>query len=243
MPPASDSRVTVILPAAGSGQRFGDVVNKLFAPLGGRPLWTHAAGTLAAHPRVNRIVLAASARDRDVFESQVQSFVWDVPVDIVLGGDQRSDSVAAALDAIADDTCDWIAIHDAARPLVRESELTAVFDAASRTGAALLASPVSGTLKRRDSTQSSRTVDRTEMWTALTPQVFAADTLRQAYQRHRGRPATDDAQLVERMGLDVTIVPGSADNLKITYPDDLPLAQAILDARNHHPLPRSLPTD
>ena len=128
-----------------------------------------------------------------------------------------------------------MAIHDAARPLVRPADLAAVFAAAGQTGAAMLATPVPGTLKEgRLEGGGCLTVDRRELWLALTPQVFRVGLLKQAYGKHNGRPATDDAQLVERMGHDVTIVQGSADNLKVTYPEDLHVAEAILAMQAHH---------
>ncbi len=149
---------------------------------------------------------------------------------MVVGGQQRTDSVQAGLNLLAGDaSVQSVAIHDAARPLVSAVDLAAVFAVAQETGAAILACPVSGTIKR-DLADGDRceTVDRRGLWIALTPQVFRLGLLIEAYQKHNGRPATDDAQLVERIGHDVALVPGSADNLKITYPEDLLVAEAIL---------------
>jgi len=222
--------VAAILPAAGSGQRFGSASNKLFAELAGKPLWFHAASRLAASASVARVVLAVSQVDEPVFRNRYASMVEQLRIELVLGGSERTDSVQAGLDHLADDSgIGLVAIHDAARPLVRANDMAAVFAAASQTGAAILATPMPGTVKRGQlESGGSLTVDRRELWLALTPQVFRVGLLKQAYRKHNGRPATDDAQLVERMGHDVTLVQGSADNLKITYPEDLSVAEAIL---------------
>lgn len=124
-----------------------------------------------------------------------------------------------------------VAVHDAARPLVSAADCQAVIQAAGVYGAAVLAGPLRGTIKRLDSTGLVSTVDRSELWEAYTPQVFRLTTLLSAYERWDGRPVTDDAELVERAGIPLTLVPGSAENLKITQPEDLVLAAAVLAAR------------
>ncbi len=185
---------------------------------------------------VGRIVMAISETDRAAFQGPFASLVEQLNLQLVIGGAARTDSVKAGLDAISvDPAIEYVAIHDAARPLVGDDDLSAVFTVASKTGAAILATPVAGTIKRDlGQGQRSETVDRRELWIALTPQVFRVGLLKQAYQKHNGRPATDDAQLVERIGHDVSLVRGSADNLKITYPEDLLVAEAILARQSNH---------
>ena len=154
----------------------------------------------------------------------------ELGVAVVVGGAERFDSVRAGIDRLAeiDDAAPWIAVHDAARPLVSAADIDAVILAAAKHRAAILATPVRGTLKRgRDDGQAIATVDRSDLWEALTPQVFATPVLRQAYDRYRGRPVTDDAELVERSGTPVCLVAGSAENLKITRAEDLEIAEAI----------------
>lgn len=235
----SDGSIAAILPAAGSGQRFGSQSNKLFAQLLGKPLWVHAVQRLAARHEVGRIVMSVSEQDHDTFAKQLSSEEWGslsprCSVELVLGGAERSESVWAALSHLEGDSAvGLVAVHDAARPLVRDQDLAAVFATAANVGAAILATPLAATLKRDLGGQSrSTTIDRRELWTALTPQVFRAGLLIEAYRKHNGRPATDDAQLVERLGHDVALVTGAADNLKITYPEDLLVAEAILTQRN-----------
>jgi 2-C-methyl-D-erythritol 4-phosphate cytidylyltransferase len=234
--PPSPGCIAAIIPAAGSGERFGGKRNKLLTELAGKPLWFHAASRLAARSEVGRIVMAISDADRDSFSSRFASLIQQLSVELVTGGDQRTDSVKAGLDAIAgDESVRFIAIHDAARPLVSDADLGAVFAAASQSGAAILAIPISGTIKRDlGQGQRSETVDRRELWLALTPQVFRVGLLSEAYRKHNGRSATDDAQLVERIGHDVSLVRGRVDNLKITYPEDLHVAEAILARQANH---------
>lgn len=229
LPPAS---VAVVLPAAGSGERFGNHTNKLFAILAERPLWTHAVESLLRRDEVDTISLAVSEMDLPRFQEQASRLSRPDKIRWVIGGNQRSDSVAAALagvDRSSGATTRWVAIHDAARPLLRQTDISAVFACAFETGAAILATPVTGTLKRGARDHSAcQTVDRRGLWIAQTPQVFDVDLICRAYARHRGRPATDDAELVERTGHAVSLVVGAADNLKITYLEDLAVAEALL---------------
>jgi 2-C-methyl-D-erythritol 4-phosphate cytidylyltransferase len=227
--------VAVIMPAAGSGRRFGSPGNKLFETLGGKPLWFQAASRLRDCSLVGRIVMPIAAADRDKFASDYAAMVRELRIELVEGGAERTDSVKRGLNMLADDEMiQLIAIHDAARPLVTQADLHAVFAVAGQTGAAILATPMPGTVKRAISDGGCHTVDRRDLWIALTPQVFKPDILQQAYRKYRGRPATDDAELVERIGHPVSIVKGSASNLKITHHEDLLLAEAILERQVDH---------
>ena len=234
-----EASVAAIIPAAGSGRRFGAEQNKLFATLAGEPLWVHSVRKLQQRPEIGRIILSVSEQDLTQFQQQLAS-VHDVSEgephpEWVLGGEERADSVQAALQALqGDSNVEWVAVHDAARPLVTDQDLDKVFAAVPETDAAILAGPVSGTLKRDlgvGQQQPTETVDRKNLWIAFTPQVFRLGLLEQAYAKHNGCPATDDAQLVERVGGNVQLISGSAENLKITFPEDLSLAEAILSRK------------
>lgn len=227
--------IAAILPAAGSGRRFGDESNKLFARLKGRPLWNYAVEILIGRPEVGQILLAVSPDDRPRFVEESQLLSSPSLVEFVIGGAQRSDTVAAAIDRLVgsptESQCQYVAVHDAARPLLQNRDLDNLFARVAQTGAALLANRVTGTLKReRNQTAGCDTLNRDGVWVAQTPQIFRLDWISEAYSRHRGRAATDDAQMVERLGREVALVEGSADNLKITYPEDLLVAEALLAA-------------
>jgi 2-C-methyl-D-erythritol 4-phosphate cytidylyltransferase len=143
----------------------------------------------------------------------------------VPGGRRRQDSVREGLKAGG---CDWVVVHDGARPLVTPQLIEAGLAAAQETGAAVCALPAQDTVKRVDEEgRVVRTLDRRRLWLVQTPQVFRYDMLLDAHERSR-QPATDDAALVERLGQEVRVFPGSPRNLKVTTPDDLALAEALL---------------
>ncbi|WP_145086827.1 2-C-methyl-D-erythritol 4-phosphate cytidylyltransferase [Anatilimnocola aggregata] len=219
----------VILPAAGKSSRFGDAFyKKPFAPLENRPVWMHAAEKFSNRPEVKQLLIVISPEDKDDFDEKFGGNAAMMGIEVVVGGTERSDSVQAALSRVRDDI-DFVAVHDAARPCVAEEWIDRVFAAAEQTGAALLAAPVTATLKRVGNDKIIReTVPRETLWEAQTPQVFRRQLLLDAYARRGTELATDDAQLVERLPHPVTVVPCSAMNLKITSKDDLRLAAAIL---------------
>ncbi len=233
-PLSGSGNVAAIVVAAGRGQRFGAAENKVLLPLCGRPVWVRSVEALRRCSSIGSIVVVARSCDLEAMNEQAAAIgVW-----VAEGGKERVDSVRAGLDHLAamGDGSKWVAIHDAARPLVTASDIQAVVEAAIRTGAAILASPVRGTIKRgKDDGSPIATMDRRDLWEAMTPQVFERSVLLNAFARHRGRPVTDDAELVERTGTAVCLVPGSADNLKITQPEDLWVAEAIFSRRmNEH---------
>jgi 2-C-methyl-D-erythritol 4-phosphate cytidylyltransferase len=221
----------VILPAAGKSSRFGDqFYKKPFVPLENRPVWMHAAEKFCNRSDVRQTLLVISPEDMEEFQSKFSGNAALMGVQVVQGGADRSDSVAAGLAQIAEDI-EYVAVHDAARPCLIGPWIDAVFAEAKKTSAAMLAAPVTATLKRVGPNRTvEATVSRDGLWEAQTPQVFRRELLVEAYARRGTEPATDDAQLVERLGKPVSIVPCSAMNLKITTKDDLRLATAILRA-------------
>lgn len=225
------SKFAVILPAAGRSQRFGDKnYKKPFAPLGDRAVWLHTVEKFANRADVCQTVLVIAEEDRESFHNKFGANLAFMGIDIAIGGAERTDSVAAGLEKLTDEV-EFVAVHDAARPCVEEKSIDAVFAAAQQSGAAILATPVAATLKRAGGGKPptvSETVPREGLWQAQTPQVFRRDWLAEAYARQGDAPATDDAQLVERLGHPVTLVPDSPLNIKITTRRDLRLAELIL---------------
>jgi len=227
-------RFAVILPAAGKSSRFRDQhYKKPFAPLDGRPVWMHAAEKFSSRPDVAQTILVIAPEDREHFLEKYGGNAALLGVEIAIGGAERYDSVARAIEQVRGEV-EYIAVHDAARPCIASEWIDAVFSAAAKTGAAILAIPVNGTLKRAATDQTvtaqtiAETVPRAGLWEAQTPQVFSRKLLIDAYARRGQAPATDDAQLVERLGHKVTLVPGSPMNLKITTKEDLRIAAALL---------------
>lgn len=221
----------VILPAAGKSSRFKDPhYKKAFAPLDNRAVWIHSAEKFVNRDDVKQVVLVIADDDRDWFNMKFAANAAVLGIDVVQGGAERADSVANALARIKPDV-DFIAIHDAARPCIAEEWIDKVFEAAEQTGAAILAIPVQGTLKRAKQNRTiEETVERTNLWEAQTPQVFRRQLLLDAYAQRGDLTVTDDAQLVEQMGQPVKIIEGSPVNLKITTKADLRLAAQALKA-------------
>jgi 2-C-methyl-D-erythritol 4-phosphate cytidylyltransferase len=221
--------ISVILPAAGASRRFPDKhYKKPFAPLGGKAVWLHSAEKFLNRKDVKQLIVVVAEQDREEFNRKFGANLAILDVEVCPGGAERADSIENALEMVQQDV-DLIAVHDAARPCLVEKWLDAVFEAAFRDGAAILAEPVSATLKRVDGDQKiESTVDRQNLWQAQTPQVFRRELLIKAYASRGGKPVTDDATLVEQLGEKVTVVPGSPLNLKLTTRDDLKLAEQVL---------------
>lgn len=225
------STFAVILPAAGQSSRFNNKnYKKPFAPLDGRTVWIVTAERFLNRPDVKQVILIVSPEDREYFQMKFAANVMILGIDVVEGGRERADSITAALSRVKPDV-DFICIHDAVRPVLTDAWIDRVFETATKTGAALLAVPVTATIKRVGSGQTvQETVPREGLWEAQTPQVFRRQLLMDAYAQRGNLAATDDAQLVERLGQPVTVVPGSPLNVKITSMDDLRLAEAALKA-------------
>jgi 2-C-methyl-D-erythritol 4-phosphate cytidylyltransferase len=223
----------VILAAAGQSSRFQDAnFKKPFAPLAGRPVWLHSAEKFTDRDDVKQVVVVVAPEDREAFVEKFGASLAFMGITLAEGGDHRAESVRRGLEKLAPEI-DTVAIHDAARPCIASVWIDRVFEAGARTGAAILAVPVVGTLKRVDTDKMiTETIDRTGLWEAQTPQVFSREVLTRAFAAAlaAGSQPTDEAQLVEAIGQRVTIVPGSPINLKITSREDLRLAEQALKA-------------
>jgi 2-C-methyl-D-erythritol 4-phosphate cytidylyltransferase len=226
--------VAALVLAAGRGERFGGEVPKALAPLAGRTLLAHSALALAASPAVDHVLPVVPAALRDDLLRRVPELAGLAKaLPAVAGGEARQDSVVAGLAALPPGTA-WVAVHDAARPLVRPQLVTAVVEAARRHGAAIPAVPVTDTLKRVADGVVVDTPDRSGFQAAQTPQAFALVLLREALAKARadGRVGTDDASLVEALGVAVHVVPGDPANRKITVAADRVAAEAWLSWRD-----------
>jgi 2-C-methyl-D-erythritol 4-phosphate cytidylyltransferase len=215
-------RVAAIIVAAGSSSRMSGV-DKLLAPLGGKPLIAYSIEAFATHDAIDEVVVVTSEPNLEAV-----SKLADGRARVVLGGKRRRDSVLIGLRAV--DGCDYVVVHDAARPLVDAAMIDEALRGAEEVGASLCAVPVSDTVKRADSTgKVSSTVTREGLWLAQTPQAFRADLLLRAHETI-DIDVTDDAALIELLGEPVKLVMGSARNIKVTLPEDLALAEALIAA-------------
>lgn len=225
-------KFAVILPAAGSSTRFQQAQNrkKVFVELKGRPVWVRSVEYFVNRDDVVQTLITIAPDDLEWFREKFRPNLAFLNVEIVPGGKERADSVQNALAKVRDDV-DFVAVHDAARPLLAKEWVNQVFDAAEKFGAAMLAVPVTSTLKKVDANghRIQQTIDRTNLWAAQTPQVFRRQVLIDAFQKRGSLNATDESQLVEALGQPVHVVPGSPMNLKITTPDDFRMAEVLLD--------------
>jgi 2-C-methyl-D-erythritol 4-phosphate cytidylyltransferase len=228
------SRLFALVPAAGGGSRFGAVIPKQYAQLAGQPLlaWTLARLRAALDLRA---VVVALAPDDDRYDREIGA--REAVRVLRCGGRTRSDTVRNAVHELAD-TCgddDWILVHDAARPCVPADALARlVAEVSDDAVGGLLAIPVADTLKRADDPGGGtaprvlRTENRAGLWQAQTPQMFRYGVLVRALAQPAASEATDEAQAVEGLGLAPRLVRGSLANIKVTFPDDIGLAAAIL---------------
>jgi len=224
--------IWAVIPAAGSGRRFGGPTPKQYLQAAGKPLIEHALSALLSHPRIAGAMVALSADDE---RWPGWTELCGKPVLRCVGGGERADSVLAALRALPAQVGDraLVLVHDAARPNLRGDDIDRLI-AAAESGAdgAILGAPVRDTLKRAEAGRIARTEPRDGLWRAFTPQAFARGALTAALSdaAARGVIVTDEASAMERVGAKPMLVEGREDNLKVTTPADLVLAESLLRA-------------
>ena len=226
--------VTAIILAAGRGKRMNSSINKVFLLLNGQPILLHSVLTFSACPEVDNLVVVAAPDEVDLVENMLNSLTGIKTWKVVSGGSERQYSIANALKAMPQAT-DIVLVHDGARPLVNTQCINSVIQAAIVHQAAVVAVPVKDTIKTvNDSGTVTGTPERHTLWNIQTPQGFNAHILRQAYERaaQDGYLGTDDASLVERIGTSVKIVVGCYENIKVTTPEDLIIAEALMKYKN-----------
>jgi len=222
---ASQESVGAIVAAAGRSERM-DGRDKLFTLVGGKPLLVHTISVFHRCRAVDRVVLVLSPENIERGRELVAEAGFGKVAAICQGGERRQDSVRNGLEALA--SCQWVVVHDGARPLVTAELIERGLEAAKETGAAIAALPIRDTIKEVEpSGLIGRTISRARLWAAQTPQVFRYDILREAHQRVQGE-ATDDAALVEKLGYQVKVFEGSPLNIKVTTAVDLALVEALL---------------
>lgn len=225
------SALWAVLPAAGSGSRFGGERPKQFLHLGERSVLEWSVLALLKAVTIEGMTIAVPPDTNNSLERSglLGGALSDRRVAFCSGGTTRAASVAAGLAALQADAADWVLVHDAARPCVPRSDIRRLVEKVRGDGVGgILAVPVTDTLKRADTEgRVEKTMDRSSLWRALTPQMFRVGELTQALEQGvaAGREITDEASAMEAAGYPVQLVPGSAANIKITYTDDLPLAE------------------
>ena len=225
---------TAIIVAAGSGQRFGGETPKQFVEICGRPLICHTLAKFEACADIDRILLVLSISGLVTFAALRVDSEFSKLTGVVEGGATRAESVLKGLEAAEAAGDDVIVVHDGARPFVSPGDISAVVARASQTGAACLVAEIPDTVKKVDGQKITGTIDRSTLRRALTPQAFRYEVLARAFE-HAGADltkATDESSLVEQLGVPVAAVEATSQNIKLTQPDDLILAEAILGREN-----------
>lgn len=224
--------IGVVVVAAGRGVRLGGVP-KQFRDLGGIPLLLRALEPFLSHPDVAMIATVVPPEEARRPPDWLADIIG-LRLRVVAGGDERHDSVRAGLAALSP-ACEIVLIHDGARPFPSNEVIEQVIAIARSGRAAIAALPLGDTLKEAERTDDGvvvrRTIPRDELWRAQTPQAFPRGLIERAHLEGREIPTTDDAQLVERLGVPVVLVPDLTNNLKITTPEDLQIAEALLSQR------------
>lgn len=221
--------LSAIIVAAGSSERMG--FDKLFALVSGKPVIAYTIAAFEEAKCVDEIILVGRADSLGELEKVINRS--GKVKEIVAGGAERSDSVRAGLQNV-DSKTDFVAVHDAARPMITPEKITRVFEVARTEGAATLAEPISDTLKRVDAELAvTGPVDRAGVYAMQTPQVFERKLLEEAYDlvAKKKMSVTDEVSAVELLGRKIVLVPNHDFNFKITYPRDLPLAEFVLQQR------------
>ncbi|CAI1685375.1 MULTISPECIES: 2-C-methyl-D-erythritol 4-phosphate cytidylyltransferase [Serratia] len=220
--------VIAVLPAAGIGSRMQAECPKQYLTIGRHSIVEHAIHALLRHPRIERVIVAIGPEDRQFEQLPIAQ---DPRVTVTQGGKQRADSVMAGLKLAGD--ADWVLVHDAARPCLHADDLERLLaiTAHSKVGG-ILAAPVRDTMKRAEPGRDTiaHTVERQDLWHALTPQLFPLPLLKQCLQRalDEGANVTDEASALEYCGYHPQLIAGRADNIKVTRPEDLALAAFYL---------------
>jgi 2-C-methyl-D-erythritol 4-phosphate cytidylyltransferase len=222
---------TAILVAAGAGRRLGRKTDKSFVRIGGRPMLLHSLEALQKSPEIQGVVVVVRRSALRTCQAFVRRGDLTKVEAIVAGGQRRQDSVRNGLRFAGE--CEYVLVHDAARPFLSQGLISRTMAACRRTGAAISAEPVSDTVKLVKRGRVARTIPRDALWLAQTPQAFRRKLLESAFGKWPDRrDATDDASLLEAAGVRIAVVRGDSLNIKITYPRDILVAESMLRPLN-----------
>lgn len=218
-------RLGAIVVAAGQSSRMRGV-DKIFYPLGGMPIVWHSLSILLSHPSISQTVLVTAKENVRRADQLIASYAASGEISVCEGGERRQDSVLRGLERLGD--CDLVVVHDGARPFITTEILDRGIAAALEKGAAVAAVPVKDTIKQSDDSDViERTLPRDRLWAVQTPQIFDASLLKEAHEKVR-ETVTDDSSMVEAIGHPVKVFQGSYSNIKVTTPEDLTIARAII---------------
>jgi 2-C-methyl-D-erythritol 4-phosphate cytidylyltransferase len=218
-----------VIVAAGKSRRFGAEAPKQFIDILGKPVIVHTLLRFEACPVIDEIILVLPADELTNFASLAEKYNINKLSKLIAGGKTRAESVLKGLEAVEKSDVEIVAVHDGARPLISVDEITQVVIKAKETGAACLVASVTDTVKEVVDGKIINTIDRQNLKRALTPQAFRYEILKRAFANNSAAEnATDECFLVEKLGVEITAIEGSAKNIKITYPEDEMIAEFFL---------------
>ena len=226
--------VAAIICAAGASSRFGGKRKKAFVDVAGRAVFLRSVELFSNRDDVKQVLLGIASEDEELVSVKWGPNLKFFDVKIFIGGSERFDTVIKGMELVRDDI-DLIAVHDACRCCVTEEIIDSTIKAASQSGAAIPACPVTATIKQAKGHVIVKTVDRTGLYEAQTPQIFSVSLLKKAFENLKNldkSKISDDAQLIEALGHKVTIVESDSSNIKITRPSDIAVAEAILKSQS-----------
>jgi 2-C-methyl-D-erythritol 4-phosphate cytidylyltransferase len=237
-PPDTPHKVTAVIPAAGSGMRMGSREAKQFLDLAGMPLLALTLRPFQECRLVDGIVLVVRREDISYCVHEiVDGFHLSKVKEVVAGGRRRQDSVRQGIESVPDD-CGWVLVHDGVRPFISAELIQRVIRGTQQFRAVIPGVPLKETIKQADRENTViRSIDRVHLWLIQTPQIFRLDDIRLAHQeavKQGWREATDDALLLEKLGIPIKIIKGEEGNIKVTTPHDLELARFLISTRSHH---------
>ncbi|WP_088106024.1 2-C-methyl-D-erythritol 4-phosphate cytidylyltransferase [Halalkalibacter urbisdiaboli] len=224
-------KYSVVIPAAGQGKRMKAGKNKQFIKLKNEPIIIHTIRVFEADPWCHEIILVANEQECETMRELMKAYQIDKVSMIVAGGQERQHSVKRGLDAV--EKAEIVLIHDGARPFIRHETIHQLVDEAIEEGGAIVAVPVKDTVKRVKDKRAVETMNRSELWAVQTPQAFQLSRIKEVHEKaeREKKIGTDDASLFEWYGYRVSVVEGDYLNIKLTTPEDLIFAEAILIQR------------
>ncbi|MCM8782932.1 MAG: 2-C-methyl-D-erythritol 4-phosphate cytidylyltransferase [Candidatus Omnitrophica bacterium] len=230
------SFISAVIPAAGYGLRFKTDTPKTLIHLNRKPLFIYPLEIINRHPQIDEIVLVVPLDYLALFKRWLKDYRIKKIKAVIPGGRTRQESVRKGLGEISPE-CQWVLIHDAVRPFINLRMISEAISSAKRYGAVTFGIPVSSTLKSVDKAQFvKRTLKRDSIWESHTPQVFKKELILEAHRRCKDEAFNDDAGMMERLGIKVKMIRGTPWNLKLTYPEDLLLAEVILKYKKRYGL-------
>lgn len=225
--------VSAVVLAAGRGLRFRTKIQKPLIEINAKPLIIYCLNTLSRYPDIKDIILVVNLENFKDIVNKIRQYRIRKIKDVILGGQRRQDSVMNGLAVISPKT-DLVLIHDGVRPFIERADVSSLIQQSKRYGVAILGVPVKATIKSiREKFIVEKTLNRNNLWEIQTPQVFQKDLVLKAYKKFGNRQVTDDASLVEKLGVKVRIIRGSYFNIKITTSEDLIIAEAIAKYKCH----------